>query len=369
VKHAFARLVGDPPDGIWTAPGRVNLIGEHTDYNDGLMLPIAIDRAAIAAGRRREDGELVFRSLQHPERDGTWLAYPRGVAVILEDEGVPPVGADVVIDSDVPEGAGLSSSAALEVAVALALTGLAGVELEPSRLAIACRRAEQEVVGVPCGVMDQLVSVHGRAGHAVLIDARTLETEAIPLDLAGSGLELAVVDTRVAHALREGGYADRRRESELAAGALGRRSLRDVSLADLSEDGAALPEPLRRRARHVVSENERVLAAADLLRSGRIGELGPLLAASHASLRDDFEVSSAELDLAVETAVAAGAVGARMTGGGFGGSAVALVPKGRLREIEASVVQAFAVAGFAPPSVWVVQPSDGARRLHCAAGS
>jgi galactokinase len=364
VKDAFTRLVGAPPEGIWTAPGRVNLIGEHTDYNDGLMLPFAIDRATTAAARRRDDGTLVFRSLQHPEDEGGWLVYPRGVAAVLEDEGVPHVGADVVIDSDVPEGAGLSSSAALEVAVALALTGLVGVELEPTRLAVVCRRAEVEEVGVPSGVMDQLASVHGRAGHAIFIDARTLETELLPLGLAEAGLEIAVIDTRVAHSLRESGYADRRNECERAAHELGRASLRDVSPAELDEAVGRLPAALARRVRHVVTENERVLAAADLLRSGRIAELGPLLAASHASLRDDFEVSAPELDLAVEASVASGAIGARMTGGGFGGSALALVPQGRVREVETGVARAFAATGFAPPSVYVVQPSDGARRLQ-----
>ena len=362
--EAFTRLVGAPPEGIWSAPGRVNLIGEHTDYNDGLVLPFAIDRATTAAARRRQDGSLVFRSLQHPEEEGEWLVYPRGVAAVLEGEGVPLVGADVVIDSAVPEGAGLSSSAALEVAVALALTGLAGVELDRTRLALACRRAEVEVVGVPSGVMDQLASVHGLAGHAVFIDARTLETEAIPLGLADAGLEIAVIDTRVAHALRYGSYADRRRECELAARLLGCRSLRDVSPDDLAGAVARLPELLARRVRHVVTENERVLATAQLLRSERVGEIGPLLAASHASLRDDFEVSSPELDRAVQAAVAAGVVGARMTGGGFGGSVLALVPVGSLGELETSVVRSFAAAGLTPASVSVVQPSDGARRVH-----
>jgi galactokinase len=375
VAGAFRERAGRDPDGVWAAPGRVNLIGEHTDYNDGFVLPAAIDRLVRVAAGRRRDGRLRLWSLQAdppadlavaevgPGRVEGWAAYPAGVAWALERAGVEVAGADLVVDGDVPAGSGLSSSAALECATAAALADLHGAELDRPALAALARRAENEVVGVPSGVMDQMVSMLGRAGHALFLDTRSLETEQVPLPLEEAGLRLVVLDTGAGHRLVDGAYADRRAACEAAAATLGVPALRDATLEQVEAAGAALGDPGLRRARHVVTENARVLAAVELLRAGDLDRLGPLLAASHASLRDDYEVSSDELDTAVEAAVAAGAVGARMTGAGFGGSAIALVPAGLVGSVADRVADAFAAAGFAAPVVAAVVPSDGARRL------
>jgi galactokinase len=372
---AFAERTGREPEGVWAAPGRVNLIGEHTDYNDGFVLPMAIDRLVLAAAARRDGGRLRLWSLQEAEPadldldavgpgqvDG-WAAYPAGVAWALGQEGVEFGGADLVVDGDVPAGSGLSSSAALECATATALADLHGAGLDRRALAGLARRAENEVVGVPSGVMDQMVAMLGRAGHALFLDTRSLEAEQVPVPLEASGLRLLVIDTRAGHRLVEGAYADRRAACEAAAAALGVPALRDATLDQVEAAAAVLGDPGLRRARHVVTENARVLAAVELLRAGRLDRLGPLLAASHASLRDDYEVSSPELDTAVAAAVDAGAVGARMTGAGFGGSAVALVPADRVEQVAARAHAAFAAAGFGPPEVAAVTPADGARRL------
>src|SRR4051812_3858224 len=319
----FARVFGAPPEVLVRSPGRVNLIGEHTDYNDGWVLPAAIELGVTAAAAPRDDGRVRFASLQKDADDG-WLAYPEGVLWALRSDGIEIPGADVLVDADVPEGAGLSSSAALEIAVALALLGIAGASLEPQRLALACQRAESEVVGVPSGLMDQFASVFGRAGHALLLDTRTLEREWLPLPLEPAGLALVVVDTGVAHSLRESGYGERRATCEEAARALGLPALRDATGGDVERTKSLLGERAARLVRHVVSENGRVLETAELLRAGRLAELGPLLSASHASLRDDFEVSSPELDVAVDAARRGGALGARMIGGGFGGAGLLL---------------------------------------------
>ncbi len=372
---AFAERTGCDPEGIWAAPGRVNLIGEHTDYNDGFVLPVAIDRVVLAAARGRDDGRLRLWSLQEekpadlelagvgPGRVDGWAAYPAGVAWALAQAGVAVGGADLVVDGDVPAGAGLSSSAALECATAVALAELAGAELDRPTVAGLARRAENEVVGVPSGAMDQMISMLGRAGHALFLDTRSLQAEQVPLPLEAAGLRLVVLDTRTGHRLVEGAYADRRAACEAAAAILGVPALRDATLEQVEAAAAALGDPGLRRARHVVTENARVLAAVELLRAGDLHRLGPLLAGSHASLRDDYEVSSPELDTAVEAAVAAGAVGARMTGAGFGGSAIALVPRQLTGQVEDRVQDAFAAAGFGPPAVAPVVASDGARRL------
>jgi galactokinase len=372
---AFADRTGRDPDGVWAAPGRVNLIGEHTDYNDGFVLPTAIDRLVLAAAARRDGGRLRLWSLQEPQpadldlaevgpgRVDGWAAYPAGVAWVLAQEGVEVGGADVVVDGDVPAGSGLSSSAALECATATALADLAGAGLDRPTLARLARRAENEVVGVPSGAMDQMVAMLGRAGHALFLDTRSLETEQVPLPLEAAGLRLVVIDTRAGHRLVDGAYADRRAACEAAAATLGVPALRDATPEQVEAAAAALGDPGLRRARHVVTENARVLAAVELLRAGALDRLGPLLAASHASLRDDYEVSSPELDTAVAAAVDAGAVGARMTGAGFGGSAIALVPADRVGPVADRVGTAFAAAGFAAPEVAAVTPSDGARRL------
>jgi galactokinase len=285
------------------------------------------------------------------------------VAWVLAQEGVEVGGADVVVDGDVPAGSGLSSSAALECATATALADLAAAGLDRPTLARLARRAENEVVGVPSGAMDQMVAMLGRAGHALFLDTRSLETEQVPLPLEAAGLRLVVIDTRAGHRLVDGAYADRRAACEAAAATLGVPALRDATPEQVEAAAAALGDPGLRRARHVVTENARVLAAVELLRAGALDRLGPLLAASHASLRDDYEVSSPELDTAVAAAVDAGAVGARMTGAGFGGSAIALVPADRVGPVADRVGTAFAAAGFAAPEVAAVTPSDGARRL------
>jgi galactokinase len=369
---------GRGPDAVWAAPGRVNLIGEHTDYSGGFVLPVAIDRHTVAAAARRDDGRLRCWSLQadtHVEMPvaaiapGTvkgWGAYAAGAAWALgRERGEAGGGADVVVNGDVPLGAGLSSSAALACAVTGALAGLAGQALAPRVLARVARSAEIEIAGMPCGVMDQLASVLGRADHAVFIDTRSLEVAHIPLDLASAGLQLLVVETRAPHRLVEGHYAERRAACEEAARALGVPELRDASRELVAETEAAgrLDPLLARRARHVVSENARVLATVELLRSGQPDRLGEPLGASHASLRDDFEVSSPELDLAVEVARDAGAVGARMTGAGFGGSAIALTPIGLAEQVEKALLTAFARRRFRAPRIFQVGIGDGAHEV------
>jgi galactokinase len=375
VAAAFRERTGREPEGVWAAPGRVNLIGEHTDYNDGFVLPAAIDRLVLAAAGRRPGTRLRLWSLQAeppadleladigPGRVDGWAAYPAGVAWALAQAGAELGGTDLVVDGDVPAGSGLSSSAALECATATALADLHDASLDRPALAALARRAENEVVGVPSGVMDQMVSMLGRAGHALFLDTRSLDTEQVPLPLEAAGLCLVVIDTRAGHRLVDGAYADRKAACEAAAAVLGVPALRDATPAQVEAAADVLGDPGLRRARHVVTENQRVLEAVELLRAGRLDRLGPLLAASHASLRDDYEVSSPELDTAVEAAEAAGAVGARMTGAGFGGSAIALVRTDLAGPVADRAREAFAAAGFGPPQVTPVLPSDGARRL------
>ena len=370
----FEDVFGRSKDGSWSAPGRVNLIGEHTDYNDGFVLPVAIDRRCTATLARRDDDVLRCWSVQHGEglalRVGDvsatttsgWSGYALGVAWALQQSGVDVPGADLLIDSNVPSGAGLSSSAALECSVGLGLLELAGVEVDPVALARAAQRAECEVVGAPVGIMDQMASVLGRAGHALFLDCRSLETRHVPLHLEEHGLRLLVIDTRVTHAHASGGYAARRRACEQAAALLGVAALRDSTPEQVEAAAQVLGEERTRRARHVVSENLRVLDAVRALDSGDIWQLAGLMAASHASLRDDFEVSVPELDVAVEAAVAAGALGARMTGGGFGGSAVALVPAEAVEGVCFAVVAAADRAGLRTPGLHQVATSDGAGR-------
>jgi galactokinase len=386
--NAFVAAFDRAPEGIWAAPGRINLIGEHTDYNDGFVLPFALAQRVTVAAARRSDRLLSLRSLQMPDQPGSvsldslrslqmpdqaasvsldrlrplsgWAAYPAGVAWALMDAGLAVGGVDLLVDGDVPLGGGLSSSAALECAVAGALNGLFALGLDAGALAALCTRAENEFVGMPCGVMDQLAAVHGRVGHAVFIDTRTLSVAYVPLGLDAAGLCILVIDTGAAHALVGGEYATRRKECETAAACLGVPALRDVGVPQLA---ALDDERLRRRARHVVTENGRVLDAVDALRRGSAGDVGRLLTASHASLRDDFEVSTPRLDTAVDACLAAGALGARLTGGGFGGCAIALVPVAEVEPVRSAVAAAFAKAGWPPPRSFVAAPSDGARHL------
>ncbi|WP_405758369.1 galactokinase [Streptomyces sp. NBC_00073] len=377
----FRRLYGAPPEGVWAAPGRVNLIGEHTDYNEGFALPFALPQRTEVAAARRADGTVRLHSADIPsgvvtvrpaERDpqrpptgqAGWAAYPAGVLWALLDAGLPVGGADLHVRSDVPTGAGLSSSAALEVATALALTDLYGIALTRPELAALARRAENAYVGVPCGVMDQMASACATDGHALHLDTRTLEQRHIPFDCAAAGLRLLVIDTRVKHDLADGAYAERRASCHGAAAALGLPALRDLPYEELERALARLDDPVRgRRVRHVVTENERVVRVEELLRAGRLRETGPLLTEGHASLRDDYEVSCPELDLAVATANAAGAYGARMTGGGFGGSALALIDADAEEAVTGAVAGAFAGAGFAAPRVTSAAPAAGAERI------
>jgi galactokinase len=345
------------------APGRVNLIGEHTDYNAGLCLPTALPHDTLARVVERPDGQVRLTSAQQPEPwVGTldecgpggpsgWVAYAVGVLWALREEGYDvPAGLDVEVSSTVPLGAGLSSSASLEVAVAVAAHGLTARPLDTAerrRLVRVCRRAETEVVGAPTGGLDQSASLLCAADSALLLDFDDDSATPVPLGLGAAGLSVAVIDTRVAHALTDGGYGDRRRECEDAARALRLHTLRE---ADAAAVAGLDDELLRRRARHVVTENERVRATVEAVAEADWQAVGALLDASHVSLRDDFEVSCPELDLAVAAAVDAGALGARMTGGGFGGSAIALVPSERVAAVRLAVDAAFASAGHAAPA-------------------
>jgi galactokinase len=383
----FARCYGREPEGVWFAPGRVNLLGG-PDYNEVFVLPFALNAGVYVAASRRGDGRIALASRQAggapvllpaaalaPGSIGGWAAYPAGAAWALREAGHLAGGADVAIDADLPAGAGLSSSAALACAAALALTGLYGLRVPPRELAALARRGENDVAGVPTGIMDQLAAFLCRAGHALLLDCRTGEGTAIPLSPADAGLALLVIDTRVRHALTDGRYAARRQACADAADMLGVRSLRDVTddaravarLAGQAGPGgqaAQTPQVSQRAVQHVVSESRRVLAAAELLRAGDPAGIGPLLTASHRSLRDQFEVSWPQADAAVEAAVGAGAAGARMTGGGFGGSVIGLVPAGRAGQIREAVAERFARCGWRAPWYLEAVPSGGARRIR-----
>ena len=370
----FAQQHGEPPRGTWHAPGRVNLIGEHTDYNDGFALPFAIGAGVTAVAARRPDGVLALASAQAPGEETEvaldqlvpgsvtgWAAYPAGMAWALRAAGYAVAGASLAFDADLPAGAGLASSAALECAAGLALTELHGIVLPRPQLAAIAHRAENDFVGVPTGIMDQSAVLLGQAGHALLLDCRSGIGTAVPLDPGPSGMTLLVIDTGVRHEHAGGEYAARRQACEDAAQALGVRSLRDIT--DSSEL-AGLDPLLARRARHVVTENSRVLATAALLRSGQLSRAGPLLTASHASLRDDFEVSWPEADVAVAAAIEVGAYGARMTGGGFGGAVLALVRSEQAGHVRAAVTERFAQAGWGAPRFASAVPSAAARRLR-----
>ncbi|MFC9233661.1 galactokinase [Streptomyces decoyicus] len=375
----FTAVYGAAPTGTWAAPGRVNLIGEHTDYNDGFVMPLALPHTTLAAASARTDGVLRLHSggadggivelrvdELRPAPQGGWAAYPAGVVWAMREAGLPVGGADLHYDSTVPTGAGLSSSAALEIVTALALNDLYALGQEPQRLAQLAQRAENAFVGVPCGIMDQTAAACCTEGHALFLDARDLTRRQIPFDLAGEGLRLLVVDTRVKHELGDGAYAERRAGCERGARALGVRALRDVPYAQLPEalDKLADEPDVQALVRHIVTENHRVEEVIARLDAGRTRAIGPLLTAGHASLRDDFKISCRELDLAVDTARAAGALGARMTGGGFGGSAVVLVEEDGATAVGAAVTEAFAAAGHAAPRIFEAVPSAGAHRVE-----
>lgn len=374
-RHAF----GARPAGVWSAPGRVNLIGEHTDYSGGLVLPFAIDaRASVAIGAGED---FMVASAQRPgpaeiftaadmvpggrAADG-WQGYALGVVWALRQRGydVPPVR--IALDSAVPVGAGLSSSAAIECAVALALSDYLELELDRPTIARIARQAENDFVGVPCGLMDQMASAASTPGHALYFDVGADSIEHIPFDTPAAGLQLLVIDTRAHHSLADGEYAKRHAQTEAAAQQLGVGRLSDISFFELEAALARLTGPdavaLRRRTRHVITENERVRTVVDLLREGRIHTIGAAITESHLSLRDDFEVSCTELNLATDSALEAGALGARMIGGGFGGSVIALAESSASRHLAARVEAAFAEAGYRAPTIRAVVPADGAHR-------
>ncbi|MFD9324039.1 galactokinase [Streptomyces sp. NPDC060053] len=380
VREGFVRLYGAEPEGVWAAPGRVNLIGEHTDYNDGFVMPFALPHIAVAAVARRTDGVLRLHSADldsgvaelrlddlAPESDGNWTAYPAGVVWALREAGHQVTGADIHLSSTVPSGAGLSSSAALEVVVALALNDLYDLGLQGWQLARLCQRAENVYVGAPTGIMDQTASACCEAGHALFLDTRDLSQKQIPLDLAAEGLRLLVVDTQVTHAHSGGEYGKRRAGCEKGAALLGVDALRDIAYADLDAalDRLGDEEEVRRLVRHVVTEDQRVEQVVALLEAGGDSRaVGPILTAGHTSLRDDFRVSCPELDLVVDTALAHGALGARMTGGGFGGSAIVLAEAAGVETLTKAVEEAFAAAGHKAPRVFEAVPAAGARRLN-----
>jgi galactokinase len=372
-RRAFADRFGTEPEGVWAAPGRVNVIGEHTDYNDGFVLPVALPHTTRAAVARRTDARVAFASLQGdgaiveldlgelvPGRPDGWAGYPAGVVDGLRERLAG--GVSVLVDTDVPVGAGLSSSAALTCSVALALSDLVAPELARTDLVELARRSENDFVGAPTGILDQSASLLCTVGHALFLDTRERRTEQVPLDLAAAGLELLVVDTGTSHTHADGGYGDRRRECEDAAARLGVPALRDVP--DLAGLAALDDDVLLRRARHIVTENARVLDVVRILRgSADPREIGPVLTEGHASLRDDFQISTVELDACVDAAVAAGAHGARMVGGGFGGSAVVLVDRDRAGAVADAVRERFAREGWSAPRTFDVVPSAGARRI------
>ncbi len=370
--EVFRSAFDREPVGFSRGPGRVNLIGEHTDYNLGFVLPFAIDRELVAAFAPRTDRLVRLATDFEPGvvdaslddlRAAGWAAYPLGVAWALGEFGVDlaeQCGFDLAVVSTVPVGAGLSSSAAVETATLLALSSMWSLDLDRLTLAQVGQRAENVAVGAPTGVMDQAASLLGQPDSAVFLDCRSLEYQIVSLGLGAAELAVLVMDTHVKHEHATGGYGQRRAECEQGAAQLKVGSLREVGLADLPAAQAVLDEVVFRRVRHIVTENQRVLDVVGLLGTQGPAAIGPVLDASHASMRDDFEISVPELDLAVEVARANGALGARMTGGGFGGSAIALVPQDRADAIGASVAEAFSKAGYSQPGLFVVHPVAGA---------
>jgi galactokinase len=373
----FAQLFGAAPR-IFEAPGRVNLIGEHTDYNDGFVMPAAIGFCTRAAIALRPDRKLVVRSENFCEQlefsldelpdkgSGHWSDYVVGVAKTLAQAGNKVVGANLLVEGDVPQGAGLSSSASIEVAVAYALLDLAGQAINLTTLALLCQKAENEFVGARCGIMDQFVSSHGQAGQALLLDCRSLECRCVPL---GDEASIVVCNTMVRHSISGGEYNRRRTECEagvrwFAAHLPGVRALRDVTAGDLETYGEGLPETIMRRCRHVISENSRVLQAATALEKNDLETFGTTMRESHASLRDDFEVSCPELDLMVELAEqASGYYGARMTGGGFGGCTINLVRNDCVAAFKARVRNEYERSTGRAPEIYVCSAADGVRRV------
>ncbi len=381
---AFRTRFGRPPEGAAEAPGRVNLIGEHLDYNDGLVLPAAIDRTVLVAFAIRQDAEVRIYSLDFDQesrfrldapagRDGqhSWSNYLRGVVQVLQEEDFSGPGLDLAVAGDVPVGSGLSSSAALEVAALGALRAAWDLDLDDRRLALLGQRAENQFVGVQCGIMDQFAAALGAADHALLIDCRSLDHQLVPLRLDELGYALVVADSGLPRRLERSEYNRRREECaealELLSGTMPQRpaALRDVSVADLEQHGDRLPGPLRRRVRHVASEMERVAASVTALRKGDLDAFGLLMNASHASLRDDYQVSCPELDRLTELAQSLpGVVGARLTGAGFGGCTVNLVRAEAVDVFRGEVVAPYSRETGLPGKMYVCRAAEGLRLRH-----
>ena len=382
LRQSFATEFGAPADVVARAPGRVNLIGEHTDYNDGFVLPVAIDRDVLVAVRRRPDRRVrVFavnlnRRTEFPVDDirhhpsERWSHYERGVALLLQQRGFALGGFDLALEGDVPSGAGLSSSAAVEVATGTALKALFDLDIDAVQIALLSQKAENEFVGVNCGIMDQFISALGRHDTALFLDCRSLDTRHVPVGGAAGGeaadVQIVVADTAVKRGLVDSEYNQRRAECEEATRILARhipnvKALRDVSSAQLGEFGAGLPEVVRKRARHVITEDERVLASVEALSAGELQRFGQLMYESHASLRDDYQVTIPQLDVMVEGARAVpGVLGSRMTGAGFGGCTVSLVHRGAVNEFERVVPERYRAETGIEPRIYVCRVVDGA---------
>jgi galactokinase len=377
VTREFRQRYGEPT-GIFRAPGRVNLIGEHTDYNDGFVMPAAIGFYTTIAASARADRRICVYSVDFaesaefslddliPSPTDHWTDYVRGVAGMLLAKGAPLQGASLVIKGEVPIGAGLSSSAAIEVATAFALLGVAGIALDRRVIAAICQRAEHEYAGTKCGIMDQFISCFGQANHALLLDCRSLEYK--PLALA-SGVRIVICNTMVKHELASGEYNARRVDCEAGVKFLQGflphvRALRDVSLSQLEEFGSGMPDRIYRRCRHVLGENERTIGAASALEGGDLVRFGVLMGESHASLRDDYEVSCRELDLIVELAgECPGVFGSRMTGGGFGGCTVNLIEEDAVGSFQRDVSSRYEAAVGVHPDIYVCMAADGAAEV------
>ena len=372
MEEKFLETFGEEPDLVAAAPGRVNFIGEHIDYSEGFVLPFAIKDRTLVAARKRDDSIVRVASAQRrnkiitvdinevkPGLKGEWERYALGV---LWSMGVKS-GVDLLIDGHVPLGAGLSSSAALECSVATAMNHLFDMGFSLEELARLTQKAENQYVGVPCGIMDQSVSLMATNGFALLLDCRDLSTRNIPFDVASHGLELLIIDTQAHHALTDGGYAERRASCESVAAKLGVKSMRELTIEQLDSSRDKLSESEYIRARHAVTEMKRVLDCVEALASEDFTQVGQLLNQSHNSLRDDYTVSCPELDTAVEASLAAGALGARMVGGGFGGSAIALIQVSKTSQTISAVEKAFADKKFKAPRFFTSLPSQGAELL------
>jgi galactokinase len=380
ISQQFVKTYGRPPRWIVAAPGRVNVIGEHTDYNDGFVLPMAIERYAVMAADHSVDGkntiqirdtakgvEPVLIDLSAPVKPGTpkWSNYPRGVVAGFLARGINPGGLDILLHSTVPLGGGLSSSAALEVCTATLLEAVTGKKLDPVEKALLCQKAEHEFAGVPCGIMDQFISVMGRQDHLLLLDCRSRKTELVPMN--DPSVALLVVNTNVKHELGSGEYAKRRKQCETAAKILDVPSLRDADAKALESAKGKMDEVVYRRARHVIGEIERTVHAAEGIRASNWLTVGQLMHASHRSLRDDYEVSCSELDTVVEIAesigIKGGVYGCRMTGGGFGGCAVALVKADAVEGISKKIATDYKKKTGIEATIFCSRPAAGATVL------